>query len=83
MKNYLFINLLFGWHAVRKILVPPPGAEPAPLDSKHRVLKSWEWFFKKNFIGILFIYTVMLVSGIQQSDSVIHISLFLKSVSIF
>ena len=29
--------------------------------------------FLKNFIGVYFIYNVVLVSGVQQSDSVIHI----------
>ena len=30
--------------------------------------------FKKNFIGVLLIHSVVLVSGIQQSELVIHIS---------
>ena len=30
--------------------------------------------FLKNFIGVYFIYNVVLVSGVQQSDSVTHSS---------
>ena len=33
-------------------------------------------FLKKIFIGIQLIYNVVLVSGIQQSESVIHIHIF-------
>ena len=43
---------------------------------------SWILFylFKKFFIGVYLIYNVVLVSGVQQSESVIHIhiSTFLK-----
>ena len=38
--------------------------------------------FKKIFIGVQLIYNVVLVSGVQQSESVIHIhisTLFLDS----
>ena len=31
-------------------------------------------FKKKNFIGVWLIYNVVLVSGVQQNESVIHIS---------
>ena len=33
--------------------------------------------FKKKFIGVEFIYNVVLVSAVQQSDSVIHIHIFI------
>ena len=37
--------------------------------------------FLKNFIGVYFIYNVVLVSGVQQSDSVIHISILFQILS--
>ena len=35
--------------------------------------------FKKkfNFIGVQLIYNVVLVSGVQQSDSAVHIHIFI------
>ena len=37
-------------------------------------LPSWiHTLFFKIFIGVLLIYNVVLVSGVQQSESVIHI----------
>ena len=42
-------------------------------------------FIFKNFIGVQLIYNVVLVSGVQQNESVIHIhitTLFLDSFSI-
>ena len=32
----------------------------------------------KKFIGVYFSYNVVLVSGVQQSDSVIHISILFQ-----
>ena len=32
--------------------------------------------FKKNFIGVELIYNVLLVSGVQRSDSVLHIHIY-------
>ena len=34
-------------------------------------------FFDFNFIGVLFIYNAMLVPGVQQSDSVTHVHVFI------
>ena len=40
----------------------------SPCESSLKIL----YFFKKN-IGVLLIYNVVLVSAVQQSESVIHI----------
>ena len=34
------------------------------------------YFFKLIFIGVYLIYNVVLVSAVQQSESVIHIHIF-------
>ena len=38
-------------------------------------MESLIFIFKKIFIGVELIYNVVLVSGIQQSESVLHIHL--------
>ena len=37
-------------------------------------LPELTWIFKNFFIGVVLIYNVVLVSGVQQSESVIHTS---------
>ena len=44
-----------------------PGESKSPLSL----------FFFFNFIGVWLIYNVLLVSSVQQSDSVIHIRIFI------
>ena len=40
-------------------------------------------FFRFNFIGVLFIYNAMLVPGVQQSDSVKHVHVFIPFQILF
>jgi len=40
-------------------------------------LLGWPTFKNIFYIGVWFIYNVVLVSGIQQGESVIHVSILL------
>ena len=45
--------------------------------------ESGHAFLKKNFIGVELIYNVVLVSGVQHSDSVKHIHMFILFSNFF
>ena len=83
------------FHFKAKLLVQPPGTEFLEESAEDRVQRSSNshslqtshlWFlflFKKIFIGVKLIYNVVLVSGIQHSESVIHIHISILFKVIF
>ena len=44
-------------------------------------LGVWDFLFACFFIEVQLIYNIMLVSGLQHSDSVIHIYIYIYSFS--
>ena len=43
-------------------------------------MADYYYFFNLNFIGVELIYNVMLVAGVQESDSVIHIFILFQII---
>ena len=66
-KNWNFLPLSFGYYC---------GDDHLGCSSVFYLLKTlieFIFFFKLIFIGVWLIYNVVLVSAVQQSESVIHI----------
>ena len=57
---------------------PSRSRSPSPLD-----LVSFVSFFKKSFIEVQFIYRVVIISAVQQSDPVIPIHISIRSQMLF
>ena len=69
MRLYVILLSNFFFHVACRIVVPREGIEPVPSAAKARSPNHWTTREFPNFFYFLFF---LLVSGVQQSDSVIH-----------